>query len=301
MTAHRHREHYLVGLVGEGITVSLTPPMHEAEAAALGLDYEYRTFDLIELGLRAEDVGRVLDEAKRDGFAAMNITHPCKQLVLDLVDELDADAARLQAANLVVFDDGHLIGYNTDWIGFRDGLTVGLPDASFDRVLQIGCGGAGAATAYALLSHGTTRLGLCDVDYQRAQNLAGRMQALFPDQSIVAVPRAALDGGIAGANGVVHATPMGMSHHPGVAFDLSLLRAGAWVSEVVYRPLQTELLRRAEERGHPVLDGGRMAVGQAYASLQIITGTVPDRARMERHFRALVGAEGRSHSGGSSR
>ena len=103
------------------------------------------------------------------------------------------------------------------------------------------------------------------------------------------------------ATGVVHATPMGMLHHPGVAFDLDLLRRDAWVSDVVYRPLETELIRQAAERGHPVLDGGRMAVGQAYASLQIITGTSPDRDRMERHFRALIGAEERSGAGGSSR
>ena len=91
---------------------------------------------------------------------------------------------------------------------------------------------------------------------------------------------------------------MGMLHHPGIAFDLGLLSEGAWVSDVVYRPLETELLRQAAERGHPVLDGGRMAVGQAYASLQIITGTTPDRDRMERHFRALIGAEERSGAGG---
>ena len=66
------------------------------------------------------------------------------------------------------------------------------------------------------------------------------------------------------------------------------------MSDVVYRPLETELIRQAAERGHPVLDGGRMAVGQAYASLQIITGARPDRDRMERHFRALIGAEERS-------
>jgi shikimate dehydrogenase len=93
---------------------------------------------------------------------------------------------------------------------------------------------------------------------------------------------------------------MGMLHHPGVAFDLDLLMDGAWVSDVVYRPLETELLRQAAERGHPVLDGGRMAVGQAYASLQIITGALPDRDRMQRHFRALIGAEEQSGAGGGS-
>ena len=295
-----HGSHYLVGLIGEGISASLTPPMHETEARMMGLDYEYRILDLIELGRPATDVGVLLTEAESAGFAAMNITHPCKQLVLDLVDELDTHAAHLGAVNLVVFDGDRRTGYNTDWMGYRDGLLAGLPGASFDRVVQIGCGGAGAATAYALLSQGTSRLDLSDVDEARAHDLAARMRTHFPTQTIATLTREEVPRAIASASGVVHATPLGMLHHPGVAFDLDLLREGAWVSDVVYRPLETELVRQAADRGHPVLDGGRMAVGQACASLRIITGALPDRERMERHFRALIGAEEQAGAGGSS-
>ncbi|NLP85162.1 shikimate dehydrogenase [Microbacterium sp. CFH 90308] len=280
--------HYVVGLIGEGIGASLSPPLHEAEAAALGLSYEYRILDLIELGLPAPDVARLLAKAQHDGFAAMNITHPCKQLVVEIVDELDPDAARLGAVNLVVFDNGRLVGHNTDWIGYRDSLVAGLPGASFDRVVQVGCGGAGAATAYALLAHGAGRLALFDVEQGRAEELAARMRSLFPSHPVETVPAGGLTDAIPRASGVVHATPLGMLHHPGVAFDVALLQPGAWVSDVVYRPLETELVRAAARRGHPVLDGGRMAVGQAYASLHIITGRMPDRDRMEAHFRALV-------------
>lgn len=294
------RAHYLVGLIGEGIRASLTPAMHEAEATEMGLDYEYRILDLIELGRPASDVGAILTEAESAGFAAMNITHPCKQLVLELVDELDADAAHLGAVNLVVFDDDRLVGYNTDWMGYRDGLTTGLPGASFERVVQIGCGGAGAATAYALLTKGAERLDLSDVDDTRAEDLAARMRAHFPTQTIVTLEPDELPQAIARASGVVHATPLGMLHHPGIAFDLDLLREGAWVSDVVYRPLETELVRQAAERGHAVLDGGRMAVGQACASLRIITGMSPDHDRMERHFRALISAEEQPGVGGGS-
>jgi len=293
-------ERFLVGLVGEGIVESLTPAMHEAEARALGLDYEYRIFDLIELDKRAEDVGSILAAAQREGFAAMNITHPCKQLVVDIVDELDKDAAQLRAVNLVVFDGDRLIGYNTDWMGFRDGLVAGLPGASFERVVQIGCGGAGAATAYALLWCGTACLELCDVDEARAEDLAARMRHHFPTQSVATVAGGDLRAAIARATGVVHATATGMTHNPGVAFDLNLLRHDAWVSEVVYRPLETELMRQAAARGHPVLDGGRMAIGQAYASLRIITGVSPNRDRMERHFLSLIRAEEQRSAGGIS-
>jgi shikimate dehydrogenase len=300
-TSPRPRDRYLVGLVGEGITASLTPAMHEAEARALGLDYEYRIFDLIELGRPAADVGAILADAQTAGFAAMNITHPCKQLVLDLVDELDTDAAHLRAVNLVVFDGGRLRGYNTDWMGYRDALVAGLPEASFERVVQIGCGGAGAATAYALLTQGTRRLDLFDSEPLRAAELAARMRTHFPGQTIATLSPEELAAAIAAATGIVHATPMGMLHHPGVAFDLDLLPQEAWVSDVVYRPLETQLIRQAARRGHPVLDGGLMAVGQACASLQIITGIRPDRDRMQRHFRELISDEERSVTGKGGR
>ncbi|MCR2785947.1 MULTISPECIES: shikimate dehydrogenase [unclassified Microbacterium] len=298
--AHAPRAEYLVGLIGEGITASLTPPMHEAEAAALGLDYEYRILDLLELGKSADDVGELLAEARGLGYAAMNITHPCKQRVLGVVDELDPDAERLGAVNLVVFRDGRLVGYNTDWMGYRDALAAGLPGASFERVVQVGCGGAGAATAYALLSCGTARLALSDVDAARAEELAERMRAHFPSQVIATVAPEVLGEAIALATGVVHATPMGMRHMPGVPIDLDRLRPSAWVSDVVYRPLQTELLRQAAQRGHAVLDGGRMAVGQAYASLEIITGQRPDRERMARHFADLIRREAADGAAGGA-
>ncbi|CAM3665332.1 shikimate dehydrogenase [Occultella aeris] len=285
---------YLVGLIGSGITESLTPPMHEAEASALALDYEYRILDLARLGRAPDDVGSLLIQARQEGFSAMNITHPCKQRVVDVVDELEEDADHLRAANLVVFVGSRTVAFNTDWMGYRDALIVGLPGASFDRVVQVGCGGAGAATAYALLSHGTATLELCDVDEARREDLAARMRTRFPTQVVRTWPPGEISAAIARASGVVHATPTGMRHHPGVAFDVGLLQPHAWVSDVVYRPLQTELLRQAAERGHRVLDGGLMAVGQAYASLRIITGAQPDRGRMERHFRTLTSAEDRA-------
>ncbi|GAA5030976.1 shikimate dehydrogenase [Microbacterium fluvii] len=284
---------YVVGLIGDGIGRSLTPPMHMVEAARLGLDYDYRIFDLIELGLPADAVGGLLASARDRGYAAMNVTHPCKQLALEIVDELDGDAQRLGAVNLVVFEGGRMTGWNTDWLGYRDGLREGLPDADLGEVVQLGCGGAGAATAYALLSSGAEHLVLSDADADRAGALAERLQALFPAQRVSAVVD--VDAPLARCTGVVHATPTGMAHHPGIAVDLDLLARDAWVSEVVYRPLRTELVQRAEAAGRRVLDGGRMAVGQAVSSMEIITGIRADRQRMREHFLALIDDE--EHAG----
>ncbi|MFJ6651844.1 shikimate dehydrogenase [Microbacterium sp. NPDC091313] len=285
---------YRVGLIGAGIGMSLSPSLHEREAAALGVTYEYRLLDLLEEGLRAEDVGEVLARARADGFAAVNVTHPCKQLVMRHLSGLDPDAERLGAVNLVVFaPDGAAHGYNTDWVGFRDALETVVPRGRRGDVLQIGCGGAGAATAYALLASGTARLRLHDADPGRARDLAERMTSLFPAQE-VAIADDATATTLSGVDGVVHATPLGMAHHPGTAFDVRMLRSDAWVADVVYRPLDTELVRAARASGRLVVDGGGMAVGQAFASLRIITGLEPDRGRMQRHFVDLIDEETRA-------
>ena len=152
-------ESYLVGLVGDGVMPSLTPHMHEREGDVQGLRYLYRPIDLLELGLPGDAVGELLQSARSLGFNGLNITHPCKQLVLEHLDEVSPDARRLGAVNTVVIRDGRFIGHNTDFSGFAAALASGLPGAQLDRVVQLGAGGAGSAVAYALLTAGVQDAG----------------------------------------------------------------------------------------------------------------------------------------------
>ena len=145
---------YVVGLIGAEIGPSLSPALHEREADELGLRYVYRRIDIAELGLAPEDVGELVAAARQLGFGGLNITHPCKQLVVEHLDELSPDAEALGAVNTVVFSDGSAIGHNTDWPGFQANFTRGLPDVDTDRVVLVGAGGAGAAVAHATLSLG---------------------------------------------------------------------------------------------------------------------------------------------------
>src|SRR5919106_218911 len=130
-------ESYLVGLVGDGVMPSLTPPMHEREGDVQGLRYLYRPIDLLELNLPAESVGKLLESARSLGFNGLNITHPCKQLVLQHLDEVSADAQRLGAVNTVVIENGRFVGHNTDFSGFAAALASGLPAAKLERVVQL--------------------------------------------------------------------------------------------------------------------------------------------------------------------
>jgi len=290
---HRHGR-FLVGLIGRGIGPSLSPPLHTAEARALGFEYEYRLHDLDALGLPAESVGDVLDDLRAAGYSAVNITYPCKQLVMAHLDEIDPDAARLGAVNLVVIRDGRYIGYNTDWVGFRDGVMDGLSGRSVDDVVQYGGGGAGSASAYALLSSGTRHLTLVDIEPQRVEDLAERLRGSFPDRRVETAGADAAAAFLAAADGAVNATPVGMAAHPGTPFDVADLADTAWVADVVYFPIDTELLVAARARGLTTLDGGRMNVGQAVAGMHLITGVRPDPRRMRAHFLELV--EARAHS-----
>lgn len=266
---------HLVGLVGAGIDASLSPALHEAEAAALGLGYEYRLLDVDQLEL---DLGEIVARARARGYSGLNVTHPCKQDVVAHLDELSPEAAALDAVNTVVFAaDGRAVGHNTDASGFLEAFRRGLPDAALDKVLVLGAGGAGSAVAHAALRLGARELVIVDTDSTRAAALANRLGART----------GALDQ-LDDADGLIHATPTGMAAHPGLPLDEDRLRPELWVAEVVYRPLETELLRRARELGCRTLDGGGMAVMQAAGAFEHFTGVEPDRERMLRHFQRIV-------------
>jgi shikimate dehydrogenase len=243
---------YEVGLIGGGIATSLSPALHEREAAELELDYAYR---LIEIGDR--DVGELLDRARRAGFRGVNVTHPCKQDVVPHLDALSEDAAVLQAVNTVVFEDGRTTGHNTDTTGFAEHFARGLPDAGLQHVVVMGAGGAGTAVALAALRLGAERVTVVDLDREQAEACATRL----------GIEVGAIDA-VADADGLIHATPTGMEGHPGLPLDDELLHPGLWVAEVVYRPLETPLLVRARELGCRTLDGGGMAVFQAADSFE---------------------------------
>lgn len=284
-------ESFLVGLVGDGVMPSLTPSMHEREGDVQGLRYLYRPVDLAELGLPGQAIGELLTGAHRLGFNGLNITHPCKQLVLEHLDDISPDARRLGAVNTVTIRDGRFTGHNTDFSGFASALASGLPGAKLDRVVQLGAGGAGSAVAYALLTAGVRRLDLVDTDAARCAARAAELAGFFPDAEVMARTTADLAALMPAADGLVHCTPVGMAAHPGVPLETSLLESRHWVADIVYRPIETELVREARSRGCEVLDGGRMAVGQAADAFRIFTGREADAERMRAHFLALVAAE----------
>ncbi|WP_332768329.1 shikimate dehydrogenase [Pseudomonas koreensis] len=275
----------LAGLIGAGIQASRTPALHEHEGDAQGLRYLYRLIDLDQLHLDSGALPDLLLAAERMNYTGLNITFPCKQAIIPLLDELSPEARGIGAVNTVVLKDGKRVGHNTDCLGFAESFRRGLKDAARERVVQTGAGGAGAAVAHALLSEGVRQLSIFDVDVERAESLAHNLNQHFGAGRAVAGRD--LPNAMSLADGLVNTTPMGMAKLPGMPVPVELLRADMWVAEIVYFPLETELLRNARALGCRTLDGGNMAVFQAVKAFELFSGVAADAQRMLAHFQSM--------------
>jgi shikimate dehydrogenase len=277
-------ESFLCGLIGAGIQGSRSPALHQAEARAQGLVLTYKLIDLEVLRVGVEALPRLLDDAVREGYCGLNITFPCKQAVMPLLQGVSEEANAIGAVNTVVIAGGKRTGHNTDGPGWAWGFRRALPGADLARVVLLGAGGAGSACADAVLRLGAGELVIVDRERKRAADLAGRMNAIHGARCSDA---AEVEGALHGATGLIHATPTGMAGMPGMPLQPSLLTPRLWVSDIVYVPLETELLKAAKRAGCRIMDGGHMNVGQALGGFRLFTGRDADAARMDAHFRSL--------------
>ena len=217
-----------------------------------------------------------------------------------LVDKVSSDVAATGALNTVLFGDGITVGHNTDLTGFRRAFAEGLPGAALDELAILGAGGAGTAVAHAMVRQGARRLRIYDPDTEKAEALTRSVTASGVDAEVRTVSESGLGAALQAAPGLVNATPVGMAAHPGSPLSPELLRAHLWVVDIVYRPLETELLRAARELGCRTLSGAGMAVHQAADAFELITGRPADRNAMVRDFDAIVAAEQPQASQGDS-
>ncbi len=278
----------LVGLIGADIQMSKSPALHECEGTLQGLDYRYELLDLAERGLPATALPALLAEMEARGFAGSNITHPCKQTVIEYLTDLSDDARMLGAVNTVVFDNGKRIGHNTDWYGFYENFRRGLPNVLRHRAVLLGAGGAGVAVAHAAMKLGIEHLAIFDQDIARSTKLAEDLNRRFSAERAFAITD--VGKAMRTADGLIHATPTGMKNHPGLPIEESWLESHHWVADIVYMPLVTELLALATRIGCRTLPGGGMTVFQAAAAFKLFCGIEPDAERMSSHFTELCRA-----------
>ncbi|HJZ42419.1 MAG TPA: shikimate dehydrogenase [Hyphomicrobiaceae bacterium] len=278
----------LVGLIGANIMGSLSPALHEDAFAAAGIHGYYHLMDLDRLpGRRLEDL---LGAVKAAGFDGVNVTFPCKQAVMPLLDEISAEAQQIGAVNSVtIAASGRTTGYNTDRSGFRGNFEEGLGRGCVEgkTAVLVGAGGAGRAVAFALMDLGAATVLVHDTDMGRAASLVADL-ALHKGASRARLAGSLADA-IAAAAGVVNATPIGMSGFAGNPVPVEALRPQHWVADVIYTPIETELIKAAQAKGARTLTGGGMCVHQAVEAFRLFTGLATDIQRMHRTFaRALA-------------
>jgi shikimate dehydrogenase len=283
----------LLGLIGANIQKSLSPALQEDACAAAGIDSRYHLMDLDALpGRRLEDV---LGAVRAAGFAGVNITYPCKEAALPLLDEVSAEAREIGAVNTITIDlEGRTSGYNTDRVGFRRAFedAFGRDTIEGKTALLIGAGGAGKAVAYALFDLGVDMLLIHDKDAERARGLADALASQFGAQRSrpVADGRAVLPEVV----GLVNATPVGMLGFPGMPIEPDRILARHWVADAIYTPLETDLIKAARGKGAKVMGGAGMCVHQAAESFRLFTGVTADLLRMHRVFAQAAALRDRS-------
>lgn len=280
MTDSRTR---LLGLIGDPVEHSLSPRLHSFLIARAGLNYCYLAFRVPR-----DSLGDALSGMRALGIRGLNVTIPHKEAVIPFLDELSPAADAIGAVNVIINDDGHLRGDNTDWEGFLKALATRDMTPCGRRAVVIGAGGAAAAVAYALLSSGAEVV-LVNRTPERARALARRFSTLGKvasgslDELAVFLREAEL---------LVNATPVGMAPYVGESpVPPNLLREGLVVYDLVYVPPETKLLRDAQERGCVAIGGLEMLVHQGIRALELWTGHRfgdEDAAQAIRHLEGVV-------------
>ncbi|CAN5248741.1 shikimate dehydrogenase [soil metagenome] len=258
----------VAGVCGQPIRHSMSPLIHNAWIAAAGLNAAYVPF------APREDSFETFVEGLRGGaIRGLNVTIPFKEQALACADRC-SDLARLAgAANLLIFEaDGAIVADNTDGPGLIDAIAVQAPgfDLLASPVVILGAGGAARGAAAALVLAGAPRISIVNRTVARAEAIARTVGGV-----VEAASDAELDALLAQAGLVINATSLGLGGGAGPAARLELTPRSAVIVDMVYKPLRTEFLRRAEAAGRRTVDGLEMLLRQAVPSFEAFFGVAP--------------------------
>jgi shikimate dehydrogenase len=282
----------LAAIIGYPLDHSMSPPLHNAGFAALGLDIRYEAWPI-----RMEDLPATVERLRGEEMLGISVTVPYKQAVMPLLDEIDSAADAIGSVNTLVRRGRTLVGYNTDKDGFVRSLREAGCEPSGMRALVLGAGGTERAVAYGLLEAGVASITLAARNPDRLNAAADHLEATRPGPAAIrriGFDEAALVAAAQSAGLVVNTTPVGMRHsaqeHES-ALPAAALRAGLWVADVVYNPLETVLLRQAREAGAHTVDGLGMLVYQGVAQQVLWTGREPPGDIMREAALAAMAAQ----------
>ncbi len=249
----------IAGVMGWPVAHSRSPQLHGFWLKYYGIDGAY-----IPLPVDPKNLATALSALPAMGFRGANLTVPHKQAGFNFLDDVDSAAEHIGAVNtIIVGPGGRLRGINTDAYGFIENIKDGAPDLAFNagKILILGAGGAARAVCVALLEAGATDIVLCNRSRARAEALAARLTASHA--KIICADWASRTERLDGAKLVVNTTSLGMVGQPPLEIDLSALAGDAVVNDIVYTPLETQLLVQARAKGCIAIDGLGMLLHQA--------------------------------------
>lgn len=262
----------LYGIIGNPVEHSLSPILHNKAFRRMGLNAVYLAF-------KVRDLENALKGIRGLGIQGVSVTLPFKTEVIPFLDDVEEVAGEIKAVNTIVNRRGRMIGYNTDWQGALEALEERI-DLRGKRVLLLGAGGAARAIAFGLKNRD------CQVTISNRTEIRGKLLAnelgfLYrPWSSIEELEEDVL----------INATSMGMSPDDGESpIPKEVLKEGMTVMDIVYQPLQTKLLREAEQRGCLTINGLEMLCRQGVAQLEIWTGRRPDIGQVKEDLSKALG------------
>jgi shikimate dehydrogenase len=280
----------IIGIFGDPVAHTLSPVVQNAAFASLGLDFVYLPFHV-----RPAQLKEAVEGVRAFHMAGVNITIPHKVEVMRYLDTVEPHARDIGAVNTVVNIDGRLVGHNTDGAGFLKSL---MEETGFTprgaRVLVVGAGGAARAVLYSILSEHPASVIILNRTHEKATALVKEFGARFPQTDLRggghSVPGglADMEKAAASVDLVVNATSLGMEGNPELEFPIDALPTRAIVSDIVYSPLETGLLKRARARGLAVHNGLSMLIGQGAIGFELWTGVpAPVEVMKEAALKAL--------------
>jgi shikimate dehydrogenase len=280
ITAHTR----MVGIIGYPVRHSLSPVMHNAEFARLGLDYVYVAWEV-----HPGEIPEAVKGLRVLGAVGFNVTVPHKQAVVAELDELSEEAKAIGAVNTVRFENGRAVGYNTDASGWREDIERTISLAG-EKICIIGAGGAARAVAVGACQAGAAALVICNRRFETAETLGELLRHYFPS---VEVMWSGLCGDhcrelVRSCHIIVNATPVGMTGKGGCPIPSDWLLPGQFVYDTIYTPAETQFLAEAKARGCRVQNGLGMLVRQGAKAFELWTGVKPDPDAMEREVRAFL-------------
>ncbi|MET3504877.1 shikimate dehydrogenase [Halalkalibacter oceani] len=263
------------GLLGHPVGHSMSPLIHNDAFRSLGIDASYHAFDV-----SPDQVKEAIEGIRALGIAGCNVTVPHKVAVIPYLDKIDEEAEQIGAVNTIVNEDGCLIGYNTDGRGYVESLLEETDALADKHVLMIGAGGAARGVVTALLREGIGKLTMTNRTLEKTEPLLELAREFATEAE--AIHKQEAEGRLNEVDIIINSTSIGMSPNvEEIPLSLERITSDQVVSDLIYNPLETKLLKEAAMRGAKTVNGVGMFVNQAALSFQHWTKQQPDRNRMK--------------------